>query len=384
MSTEYFGKPQAHTSHGGGSKSWGKIEKEKEEEDDDSAKPMEIGEKKKPKGRNPVVLFRDMCADLDQSCPGAIYKGEEGMEFEIPLKNLPAAIRDKVEKVDFRIIRATCGGLDENVTNYIIGTHIIPTPIHTSPLVALIERTTKKTFTDSISSLRQLLFFYLYFYKVALDDAEYCKLCRAAYIRIKNDIDDQFFKQVDQILDGSESYSEKESAALFAVVLEQYSLQRVRAVEWTILDMLSIPPRYRSGLLTPSCLPDAPRLSKAQGSVLRKNLCHYIRKRKEILGGGLKVLDEHGLLTNGIRVNGKLIPEREIVDQNRPHFEGDEVSKMEVEQDEVVGERSYQGDVLQVLTLEADFQQPANVKFKGYVCIKTIFNYLQFLARPEI
>lgn len=402
-SQSYFGQPQSHTSQGGGGRDWGRIEKTQshsvDEKEDEGTAQMEVdeedgGDKKKPASKNPVVAFRDECKKLIESCPAAIYDNDQGLKFILPVANLPAEIKDKFDRVDVRIIRATTGGLDENVTNYVIGLHIFPVPVHTSPLVALIERVAQNSFTDAISSIRQLLFFFQYFYKVALDDAEYCKLCYGAYIRIINDVDDTFFYDVDQLCAGIQSeanpggYSPEQAATFFGVAVEEYALKRIRAVEWTILDMLGIPLRFREGLLTPSYLPPARKLSLEQGTTLRKNLCFYLRKRKDIIGGGLKVLDQHGLLVDGIRVDGHLLPARKIKDENRPMVEGEDGPEMDVEDDAdgmtgVIGERTYQGDILQVLTLEADFQQPANHKFKEWICAKTLYNYLMFLNTPK-
>ena len=315
-------------------------------------------QKNAPSLRNPVVAFRDACGMLTDTCPLTFYNPHDGgLTFGMNTTKLDARCKDKfADKLDTRIIRATTHGFDENVTNMCIVSHFLPMPVHYSPLVAILEGIKRNTFTDAISSMRQLFFMRIYYFKVALDDAEHCKECEKAYHKIHGEASDKFFDQVDEILSRKESMGPKLTLTTFVAVFEEYQLARLRAVEWNIMDMLSVPLAYRVNFLTPSTTPSGSRLNNDQGTILRDNLCRYLRKRKEIYGGGLQILMKNNLLD----VNS---------------------NKMEIEQES--GIRVCQADKLRVLTLERDFAQPASLKHKEWICFSTLESYLQFLDKSK-
>ena len=319
---------------------------------------MTASQRKTPALRNPNVAFRDTCRMLQDTCPLAFYNPKDGgLTFGMVVGRLDAVCKDKfAKKLDDRIVRATTHGFDERVTNQCIVDHYLPMPVHYSPLVALLEGIKRNTFTDAISSMRQLLFLRIYYYKVALDEPEHCKECEKAYHKIHGRASDIFFDKVDHLLAQKDELGPQLAVSTFAAIFEEYQLARIRAVEWNILDMLSVPLAYRVNFLTPSTMPHGSRLSQKQGEILRDNLVRYLKKRKDIYGGSLQILSKEGLLDKGS-------------------------NKMDVDHED--GPKPCQADKLRVQTLERDFRQPASQKHKGWICISTLLSYLEFLDTPK-
>lgn len=329
-------------------------------EDGKSTSMFTPAQKATPSLRNPVVMFRDASAMLTETCPLAFYDPTNGMYFGIIANRMDDVSADKFKgKLDSRLMRATTHGYDEKVTNSCIMYHYLPVPVHHSPLVAILEKVKCPSFTDAISSMRQLLFLRIYYFKVDWDDAEHCKECEKAYHRIHGDATNTFFDKVDEVIAQRETLGRQLTANTFAAVFEEYMLARIRAIEWNILDMLSIPLSRRTDFMTPTTTPLGNRLTQTQGATLRKNLVFYLKKRKEMYAGGLQILRKNKLLDT---------------DKNS--------GNMDVDEEEDVT-RSCQADKLLVQTLESDFAQPSAVKYKGWICMSTLESYFDFLNVPK-
>jgi hypothetical protein len=329
-------------------------------EDGKSTSMFTPAQKATPSLRNPVVAFRDVSSVLTEVCPLAIYDPTDGLAFGMVANRLDEVCKDKFKgKLDSRLMRATTHGYDEKVTNSCIMYHYLPVPVHHSPLVAILEKVKCPTFTDAISSMRQLLFLRIYYFKVDWDDAEHCKECEKAYHRIHGDATDTFFDKVDQVIAQKDTLGRQLTVNAFAAIFEEYMLARIRAVEWNILDMLSIPLSSRTGFLTPTITPLGSRLNQTQGATLRKSLVFYMKKRKEMYAGGLQILMKNKLLD--VSKNG---------------------GNMDVDEEEGVA-RSCQADKLLVQMLESNFIQPSSAKYKGWICMSTLENYLDFLNVPK-
>ena len=313
--------------------------------------------------KNPVVLFRQASNNLKENSDLCTYSGDGGKSFVILAKNLSPRISDKFQtEIIFNIMGATTEGFDQNVTNCCITNHFIPCSIHNSPLLSLLKSTKNggpaviPTWTDAISSIRQLLFFRLYFRKVALDNSEYSRLAEGSYQRIRNEVQNQFFSSVDHLLMIKEkgSMPRIQVLTLFIIAFENFTLNLLRSIEWNILDLLSVPIGVRDPLLTPNALPEAKMLSDEQMNTLRKHMCFYLRKRKWMYKGGLEELRKHGLLADYKEKDGEASMDVSSPDEGLESLE----------------------------SLEEDFMDSSIPKYRGYITFKTIESYLNFLDTP--
>lgn len=347
-------------------------------DDNDANEDMEIEEgldlppkEKDPKDIkmvNPVIKFDEYTQSLTGECK-AMPDVDGGLKTIYLVGELPNVVLDKFPIVQSNIMQATTGGFEENVTSLVIGEHIIATPVHIAPLLVILKRhkyngkivnPPSDKWSDSISVIRQLLFFRIYFYNVATLHAEYKKMCMDTYNRLKKHIDDKFFNEVDEI-------AKKRKMGMgnpleeFGVAYENYMIDFIRVLEWTIMDAIGIPVSLRGNLLTPNAPNDARVLTQDQGNLLRYNLVTYLKLRK----------DYYTKASKSLQKDNKFIT-KEKKDEDM-EVEADDNNDNDNSNMELMVDR------LKVSNIESNWNNPAMPKFKGYICYSTLETLLNFL-----
>jgi len=175
---------------------------------------------------------------------------------------------------------------------------VLACPVHVSPLLLAMMRDGSACyrFTDAITSLVRLKIIRFMILELDTEDPEHKNKCRQYETVLARYVNQVFYTEIDGIVEEGkkpiDERAEKDTRKFFeglvrrfAMACDAYTLARIHITEWMICDMLKISYSMRSLLMTPDMLPDAGALKGENFSILRKNLCEYLRDRNGLFCG---------------------------------------------------------------------------------------------------
>lgn len=254
-------------------------------------------------------------------CPLGIVNGT-GLAFKFQLPDNQAVceyLKEKLKDVSV-IMKFGINKYRNQAEQLTVISNILPCPVHVSPLFLALTRDSSEIyrFTDAIESLMRLYVLRFMLLELDTSEPEYKAMCRRYEKTLERYVSDQFYAELDNIVkEGDKPPAEREEKDArkffdgllrrFANASDAYSLARIHIVEWMICDMLHVSYSIRPALMTPDMLPAADCLREGQlFSVLRANLCNYVRDRNGIYCG-MPLCDKDGNIygTDKTRIDPK-------------------------------------------------------------------------------
>jgi hypothetical protein len=175
---------------------------------------------------------------------------------------------------------------------------VLPCPMHVSPLLLALIRDGNACvrFTDAITNASRLHTTRIAVRDMDTENPEHKKRCDNFRRVLELFVAIKFYREVDRVVDAGKIPSaqrEQQDERVyfdgllrqFGAACDQYSIDYVHVLEWSILDMLRVPYALRSTLMTPTMRPPAHVMRPVDFGVLRANLSNYLRNRNEIFCG---------------------------------------------------------------------------------------------------
>lgn len=226
---------------------------------------------------------------------------EDGLQFRLvfPPGELGKKLLERLTDISF-IIRPATIRFRSRIEHQMVVSWVLPTPIHVSPLAMALARARDpaERFTDAISSACRLRVIRDSINELDTAIPEHKQKCAKFYSLLAEHVSAPYYREVDRMCNAMNELIANAKAnsnnfhptvvrdtisnavCAFGQLSDEFALAYVHTLEWTICDLLRIPYKLRHLLMTPRMLPHAGKaLSPVSFSVLRTNLCNYVKDR---------------------------------------------------------------------------------------------------------
>lgn len=246
-----------------------------------------------PEGRDVRDVFDDHCKRIgDVSRFGQVSEDRNGFKVEIP----DQVTTERIPTMQ-PVIGAATKRYGQHSEGILAAWMVLPVPVHVSPLaLALLRDPGCSRCTDAISCLKRLEVMRIAILEMDTSDPRHKNDAKVIHKTLCDYASFKFYTELDRIiaagtLPAEERTQEQCTDAYYVGLLEQFgcacerfALDLIHCVEWNIADMFKIPISARSDFMTPCVFPDAiSAMTPTTFSILRQNLCNYVRNRHAVL-----------------------------------------------------------------------------------------------------